>query len=160
MRKLAVPFAVMIMGVVLFFLWIERLPPFDGHPEPVETALEDLRTEQNAVRVSGTAHYPVRVSYEVPARWGHPAHTRWLFPLFGHQDTMGRYILAMVSSPVKPERLVAFEDMEIAGEARKPRIAVTPSVEQAFRDVGYTFADDYVLIMVYLDSVDSEAAAP
>ncbi len=151
MRKLAVPFALVGLGVVLFFLWVVRLPPFDGHPEPVPTELGALRVAHEAVRVEGTAHYPVRVSYEVPAQWGRPAHTRWLFPLFARQDTMGRFVTTMISHTVAPEELVAFEDLVIEGEARKPRVAVTPTVEQAFRDAGYTFAEDYVLVMTYLE---------
>ncbi len=156
MRKLAVPFALLGLGVVLFFLWMVRLPPFDGHPEPIDTPLSDLRTDQDAVRVAGTAHYPLRVSYDVPAQWGRPAHTRWLFPLFERQDTMGRFVTTMVSSTAPPEELVAFEDVVVSGEARKPQIAVTPTVERAFQDAGYSFAQDYVLVVTYLD----EAPAP
>ncbi len=151
MRKLAVPFALLGLGVMLYFLWVVRLPPFDGHPEPVPTALVDLRVEQEAVRVEGTAHYPLRVSYDVPAQWGRPAHTRWMFPLFERQDTMGRFITTMVSSPEEPENLVSFEDMIVSGEARKPQVAITPTVQQAFKDAGYSFAEDYVLVVAYLD---------
>jgi len=155
MRKLAIPFALLGLGVLLFFLWVVRLPPFDGHPEPVPTALADLRFDQDAVRVEGTAHYALKVSYEVPARWGRPAHTRWLFPLFERQDTMGRFVTTMISSPDAPERLVSFEDMVVEGEARKPQIAMTASVESAFQDLGYTFAEDYVLVVAYLDEAPS-----
>jgi hypothetical protein len=60
MRKLAVPFAIMAAGLLVFFLWMTRLPPFDGHPEPVDTPLADLRIKQEAVRITGTAHYALR----------------------------------------------------------------------------------------------------
>jgi hypothetical protein len=154
MRKLAVPFAMMVVALVGFFLWMNRLPPFDVHPEPVDTALVDLRVDQEAVRITGTAHYPLLVSYVVPAAWGRPAQKRWLFPMFGHQDTMGRTIVAMVSSPLEPERLVTYEDMTVEGEARTPRIAVTLGVEHAFRDAGYQFQEDYVLVVVYQEDAD------
>ncbi len=151
MRKLGIAFAVMAVAVVLFFLWTVRLPPFDGHPPPEPVALEELRIDQDAVEITGTAHYPLKVSYQVAGRFGRPATTRWLFPLFEHQDTAGRYIRAMVASHTQPERLVAYEDLTIQGEARKPRVAVTAGVERAFLDAGYTFADDYVLVVQYLE---------
>lgn len=159
MRKLALPFSIMLVTITLFFLWIARLPPFDGHPEPVPTALAELSYDQDAVRVEGTAHYVLRVSYDVGERWGRPAHKRYLFPLFERHDTMGRHILAMVSSPHEPERLVSFEDLAIDGEARKPQVAVTASVVRAFQEAGYSFDDDYVLVEVYLEP-SSGAAAP
>ena len=149
MRKLAFALAVMAAAVVLFFLWIARLPPFDGLPEPEVLAIEELRVEQEAVQVSGTAHYPLKVSYEVSGRFGRPATTRWLFPLFDHQDTAGRHVVAMISSLQQPERLVAYEDMTVVGEARKPRVAVTAGVERAFLVAGYTFDDAYVLVVEY-----------
>lgn len=155
MRKLAISFALLGLGVLLFFLWMVRLPPFDGHSEPVATPLSELRFDQDAVRVEGTAHYALKVSYDVPAKWGRQAHTRWLFPLFERQDTMGRSVTTMISSPVAPENLVSFEDMVVEGEARKPQIAMTASVETAFKELGYTFAEDYVLVVVYREEAPS-----
>jgi hypothetical protein len=95
------------------------------------------------------------VNYDVPAAWGRPAIKRWLFPIFEHQDTAGRTITAMFSSHIEPERLVTYEDMTVEGEARNPRIAMTSGVERAFRDAGYQFAVDYVLVVVYLEPSDT-----
>ena len=149
MKKLAPLYAALAIGLVLFFLWSARLPPFDGHPEPEDVAFEDVRVEHDTVRVSGTAHYPLRVAQERPGTFGRADSTWYLFPLFARQDTAGRFITVMVASPSEPESLASFEDLTLEGWALPPAAAMTPELVKAFESQGYSFADDYVVLELF-----------
>ena len=146
MKKLAPLFAAMAAALVLFFLWSARLWPFDGHPEPEEVALADLTVEHDAVRVTGTAHYPVRVTQERQGRFGHVGGTWYVFPLFDKGDTMSRTIRVIVATPVPIDDLAQYEDMTVEGYALPSPAAMTPSTEDMFQEQGYTFADDYFVV--------------
>ncbi|MCB9763436.1 MAG: hypothetical protein H6739_26955 [Alphaproteobacteria bacterium] len=149
MKKLVPIFLLLAAALVLFWLWTARLPPFDGHPEPVDLSVDDVRIEHDAVRVKGTAHYARRISQVRPARFMRPERTWYLFPLFPPGDTMSTEIRVMVASPYEPEELVAFEDVTVEGWALPPRAAVNAQVEQALREAGYSFMSDYALIEVF-----------
>lgn len=146
MKKLMAFLAALFVAFALFFLWTARLPPFDGHPEPVELTIDTVEVEHDAVRIVGTAHYPLRVALTRPARLGRPERTWYLFPLFGRGDTMSREIRVMVFTTREPEQLVAFEDLTVEGWALPPGAAMSPAAEDALRLAGYSFADDYVLL--------------
>lgn len=138
-----------VLFAVLYPLRLARRWPFDTWPTPVDTPLAEVRAEQDGVRVSGTAHYPVRILQRRPARTLIPAATWYLYPLFPTNDTVSREIRVLVASPVEPEEGVGFEDMTVTGLARPPRAVLGPDVEKAFVDAGYTFAADYVAVEAY-----------
>ena len=146
MKKLGVLVAVLVGVLVGFFLWMARLPPFDGYAEPVEVAFADLHVSLHESLVQGTAHYPVVVAVQRAGTLGRPDTTWWIFPFFGPGDTMGRQISAMAMSRVEPDDLVGFEDLTLACDVRPPGVAMTPEAERAFREAGYSFAQDYVLL--------------
>ncbi len=146
MKKLGALVAALVVALTTFFLWMARLPPFDGYGEPVPVPFEALDVDLVETRVEGTAHYPVVVTVERAGSFGRPSTTWWIFPLFDRGDTMGRQITAMVLSRVEPDDLVGFEDLTLDCDVRPPRVGMSPEAERAFRDAGYTFAADYVLL--------------
>ena len=148
MRKLAGLYIALAVGLLTFFLWSARIFPFDGHPEPEEVAWEDLRVEQDVVRVKGTAHFTLRVSQERKGRFGRPDRTWYVAPFMAPGDTMSTLVEVVVATPVEPEKLVAYEDMTVVGYALPKASAMTPALEEAFRDAGYTFLDEYFVIEV------------
>jgi hypothetical protein len=145
-RLLAGIVAALAVSVFAFFLWMARLPPFDGYADPVDAAFEDLHVDLHETRVKGTAHYPVVVSVNRAGSFGRPDETWWLYPLFAPGDTMGRTIYALVMARSAPEELIGFEDMTLECDVRPPRVGISPEAELAFRNAGYTFAPDYVLL--------------
>jgi len=149
MKKLVPLYALLVMALVSFFLWSARLWPFDGHAEPLVVSWEELSVEHDAVRVKGTAHYPVRVSQEREARFGHTGGTWYIFPLFPHGDTMGRKIKVIVATPVPIDDLASFEDMTVDGWALPAAAAMTPASENLFRDSGYSFEENYFVIEAF-----------
>jgi hypothetical protein len=149
MAKLGAFFAVLLLGTLGFFLWWNRLPPFHGHGDPVDVALAALSADQDEVRVEGTAHYPVRLSRTWPAHHFKPERTLWFFPLFEPKDTQSRSIAVMVASDTAPEALVSYEDLVVEGYARPPAARMDNQSQEAFLNLGYTFAPDYVLVETF-----------
>ncbi len=149
MKKLLALVSVLAGSVLIFFLWLSRLPPFDGLPEPTPVGFEALSAELDAVRVSGTAHLSVKQRLTRPPRLGRPEATLWLFPLFAKGDTAGRRITAMVLTPIAPDALAGLEDMTVEAWVRPPAAGMSPEAEDALRGAGYSFADDYVLLEAF-----------
>lgn len=149
MKKLGVFLAVLAVIVVLIPIKMARRWPFDAYPAPVDMALEEVLAEHDGVRVTGTAHYPIRLVQRHPATLLRPERTLYLYPLFPTHDTMGRTIRILVASELAPEEGVGFEDMTVVGLARPPLAVFGPEVEQAFLDAGYTFSPDVVAVEVY-----------
>lgn len=154
MKKVLPLYIALASLLVGFFLWSARLPPFDGHPEPEDVDWAELSVEQDAVRVQGTAHYALRVTQDRPGRFGRPDRVWYLFPLFDKQDTSGTIISVMVASPFEPEDMLSFEDVTLEGWALPKASAMSPRLEEAFREAGYTFQDDYFVIEVFPDDGD------
>ena len=148
-----------VAALATFYLWASRLPPFD-RAEPVELAFEDLDVSYEAVRVKGTAHYPIKMSQNRPATLFRPERTWYIFPLFPPGDTMGRQIKVMVVSPNEPERLVSLEDMTVEGWALPARAAYGPEVEQGMLSKGYSFADEYFVIELFEPEDEGGEAQP
>jgi len=149
MGKLAAFLTLLICIVVTYFLWWNRLPPFDGHGEPVPTEVSQLLVEMEEVQVKGTAHFPLRMSRTWPRGIFTPGRTLWFYPLFAFKDLEGRKIQAMVASDDEPDRLTSFKDIVVEGWARPPAARMDADSERAFLDVGYTFSEDYVLIETF-----------
>lgn len=149
MKKLAGLYIALAAGLLVFFLWSAQLWPFSGHPEPVDVAWEDLRVEHDAVRVSGTAHYTLRVSQDRDGRFGRPDRTWYVAPFMKPGDTSSTLIEVVVATTVEPERLVSYEDLTVEGYALPKSAAMTPALEEAFRNAGYSFVDDYFVIEAF-----------
>ena len=149
MGKLAWFFFALLLIMVSYFLWWNRLPPFDGHSAPVEVALSEVDAAMEEVQVVGTAHLPIRLSRTWPAGILRKERTLFFFPLFEKQDTTSRKIHLMVASDTPPDRLTSFEDVTIEGWARPPAARMDTASEKAFMDAGYTFAETYVLIETF-----------
>lgn len=137
--------------VYLFFGYLNRLPPFYGHPNTKVVAVGELRSSMIAVSVHGTAHYPLRISQPRPKTLTRPARTWWLFPLFPPDDTTGRSVRVMVMSTEEPDPIISFEDMTVDGWVRSGDELVTPDLRKAFQDEGYEFEDEVVLIERFAD---------
>jgi len=149
MRKLLAFVVVLLLGVVLFHLWWNRLPPFDGHAEPVDTPFEMLSEEDSSVRVVGMAHHAVRAERHYPGGFLTPDRHFWIWPLFAPDDTAGTRIEVMVASTVEPPWSVDFEDVIVEGWVRPPRSRVDETLEAALRQSGYHFDPDYVLVEMF-----------
>lgn len=149
MSKLACFFAALVIILISYFLWWNRLPPFDGHADPIEVSISEVDPAMEEVEVRGTAHLPVRLSRTWPAGFLRKERTLFFFPLFEEKDTKSRKIILMVASDTPPDRLSSFEDMTVAGWARPPAARMDAASEKAFIDAGYTFAEHYALIETF-----------
>ncbi len=150
MSKLVAFVAALLIALISYFLWWNRLPPFDGHGEPVPMAITEVLASMEEVQVEGTAHLPIRISRTWPAGFLRKERVLFFFPLFEKKDITSKKIHLMVATDTPPERLVSFEDMTVAGWARPPAARMDAASEQAFIDAGYTFAEQYVLIETFL----------
>ena len=140
MEKLGALVGVMVIGLVTFFLWLNRLPPFDALPEAPEVALMEVTAEDEAVTVTGTGHLMVKQRMVRPASLGRDEATLWLFPLV---------IAVMLVTPNEPDRLAGYEDFTVSGWARPAAALMTPGAEDELRSRGYSFADDYVVLEAF-----------
>jgi len=150
MSKLAAFVGALLIALISYFLWWNRLPPFDGHGEPVPVAITDVLASMEEVQVQGTAHLPIRISRTWPPGFLRKERVLFFFPLFEKKDITSKKIHLMVATDTPPDRLVSFEDMTVAGWARPPAARMDAASEQAFIDVGYTFAEEYVLIETFV----------
>ncbi len=149
-RRLLVLFAVsslLVLGAVSAAH--QGLGPFALRGEPVAQSWEQLSLELRRVSTRGTAHYPVRVKQSFKATWLNrdPA-LQHIFPLFAPGDTMGRDIRVLVMSQVEPDPILGFEDRQVVGLLRRPSSQwLTRGVLETFRDHGYGFEEDFLLLV-------------
>lgn len=149
MRKLLGFVGALIVGVLMFHLWWNRLPPFDGHSAPIEKAFAALNSQDGSVRVEGIAHHAVRAERYYPSGFLRSEKTFWIWPLFAPSDAHGRRIEVMVASTVAPPWGIDFEDVTVEGWVRPPRARVDENLEKALRGVGYDFDPHYLLIELF-----------
>ncbi len=149
MRKLLGFVGALIVGVLVFHLWWNRLPPFDGHSDPVDTPFSSLSPELDSVRVKGLAHHAVRAERYYPGGFLRSEKTFWIWPLFASNDPHGQKIEVLVASRVEPPWGVDFEDVVVEGWVRPPRSRVDEDIEKALRGLGYHFRSDYLLIEMF-----------
>ena len=138
-----VPFFV-VVGVVVGLIWWDRgAPPgFDPTPHPV--AISDVTRDHRGVRLTGTAHYEVRLRQKMQG-----GEVFVLLPLMKICDTMSREIKVLVRTQRTPEDMVTYEDMVVDGLARPPGRLVSPDVKDKLEDGGYHFADGFVLVEAF-----------
>ncbi|MBN1335532.1 MAG: hypothetical protein JXB39_06180 [Deltaproteobacteria bacterium] len=116
--------------------------------KPQQVSVEDLAPGQGLVEVRGTAHYPVRVAQDYRPSFLPPtSQIVWIFPLFQPGNTLGREIRILVLCYTEPDPILSFEMRSIVGWPRKPtRRRVATNVIEAFETLGYTFAEDWVVL--------------
>jgi hypothetical protein len=146
MKKLLGLILFLTISVVLFFMWWNRLPPFDGHPPPVERDFASIESTDDTVTITGMAHYALHASQTWPAGLLREEQTLWFFPLMPPGEGQSKRVTVMVGALNEPERGIDLEDLTITGWVRPPRARIGVDLERAFRDIGYMFEDDYILI--------------
>ncbi|MED5369654.1 MAG: hypothetical protein VX899_01445 [Myxococcota bacterium] len=149
MKKLSALMGVLALSLVMFFLWMTRSWPFDALPDAPVTAWEDASVEADALTVTGTAQYELRVSITRGAALGREEQTLYLFPLMKPGDINAKEIRIMVASPVEPDRFTTYEDLTVSGWALPPAAAMTYQLEDSFMERGYSFTDDYFVLEVF-----------
>ncbi|MFH1469896.1 MAG: hypothetical protein ABIO70_36265 [Pseudomonadota bacterium] len=129
-------------------IWAGALPLDLGGP-PAPVALGDLTVRSGHVVTEGTAHYPVRVSQAYAATLlRREQRTLHIFPLFPTHDSVSREVHVMVLTERDPDRLLGFEDLTVAGHTHRPSSRwLSRGVLDTFRDHGYTFPEDFVLLV-------------
>jgi hypothetical protein len=140
------PFLLVAGGATAIYWWDRGAPP-GFRPEAVPVTSDEITLEHRGVRLSGTAHYAVRVR-EVSAD-GAPA--RHIFPVFPKGDLTGKEIRVLVRTRRAPDELVGFEDLVVEGLARPPAGQVPPEARDALAQSGYHFADRWVLVDAWDD---------
>jgi hypothetical protein len=153
-------FVALVLGLMTWYLWLNRLPPFDGLPEPEPVTLQEVTAAHDGVRVEGTAHFPVRIRYVEPARIGRPEQTRFLFPMLPLRDTSGRRVRVMISSAREPDPVVSYADLTVDGFARPGGAFLSGAAVDALRRAGYTLEDDLVVIEEYPPPAGRPEPAP
>ena len=149
MRKLIVFVFALVVGLFLFHQWWNRLPPFDGHGDPVDVSYEELHSDLDAVRVSGLAHHAVKISRVDPGGLLQSERTYWIWPLFAPGDSSSTRIKTMVASLEEPPWGVDFEEREVVGAIRPLRSFVSPEVEEKLVQVGYDWDPDAYVIQQF-----------
>ena len=149
MRKLIVFVFALVVGLFLFHQWWNRLPPFDGHGDPVDVSYGELHSDLNAVRVSGLAHHAVKISRIDPGGLLQSERTYWIWPLFAPGDSSSTRIKTMVASLEEPPWGVDFEEREVVGTIRPLRSFVSPEMEEKLVQVGYDWDPDAYVIQQF-----------
>lgn len=138
-----VPFCLVASAAIGVVWWDRGAPPgFNPTPHPVELA--EITRDHRGVRLTGTAHYEVRLRQKME---GGDVYT--LFPLMKSGDTMSREIKVLVRTQRTPEDMVTYEDMVVDGLARPPGRLVSPDVRDKLEEGGYHFAEGFVLVEAF-----------
>jgi len=132
---------VAVSAIVVGIIWWDRGAPPGFRPPTVDVALSDLSFDHRGVRVEGTAHYNIRLTQG----------DYLIYPLMARGDTTGKNILAMVRTRRMPDRLIGLEDVTVEGFARPPGQIINRSVTEPLLARGYSFDEDFVLILEYDD---------
>ncbi len=138
-----VPFFLVAGGAIGLWWWDRGAPPgFNPTPHPV--AVADVTRDHRGVRLTGTAHYEVRLRQKM--RGGE---TYVLFPLMKSGDTMTREIHVLIRTQRVPEDMVTYEDLVVDGLARPPGRLVSPEIMEQLEAGGYHFTERFVLVEAF-----------
>ena len=119
-------------------------------PTPESLDLPQVDITHPVVTTAGTAHYPVRVKQVFRNGVLGRQYTVWLYPLFPLGDILGKEIQYLVLDPRQPDPILGFEDRSFTAEVAEPtEKKVTLRVREAFQAEGYTFADDWLLLLAH-----------
>ena len=141
-----IPFLVVATAATGIYCWDRGAPP-GFRPEAIAVTSDDISLDNRGVRLTGTAHYPVRVRQVTDGG----ASERIIFPVFPKGDVTGREIRVIVRSMRVPDDMLGFEDVTIEGFARPPSGVVPPDARRAFTEAGYHFAEGWVLVDAWDD---------
>lgn len=135
---------VLVSSVAIGLYWWDRGAPPGFRPRVVDVAPDEVDYDHRGVRITGTAHYTVRLTQK--ARSG----TTWyLFPVMERGDTSGRYVHVIVRTKTAPDDLLGLEDVVVEGLARPPGAIVGPQVREALIEAGYELDEKVVLIEAF-----------
>jgi len=149
MRKLLLFITVLLASLFLYYLWWNRLPPFDGHDAPVDTPFSELHAGSKEVRVEGTAHHVGSFKRHYESGFMRPARDLWFWPLFPLNDTRSKLVTVVVASNTAPEKNVHYEDVTVEGFVRPPGARLGTAFEANLRKEGYRFDPAYILIEMF-----------
>jgi hypothetical protein len=98
------------------------------------------------------AHYGVVVEQTRPGNLARAEEKRWLYPLMAPYDAEQGMVRVLVSSPVRPEDLVAYELMTVEGWLSRATPEKVPyDVEiKLGRTSDYYFADQMLLLEAHV----------
>ena len=105
--------------------------------EAVEVELGELDGSHKIVTVSGTAHYPVRISQTHQRGFPRKSVEFHIFPLFPQGNTHDREIYTLIMARDRPDGILGFEDRTITGRVRPVSEVVTPRTLDEYVDEGY-----------------------
>ncbi|MCB9780350.1 MAG: hypothetical protein H6742_17430 [Alphaproteobacteria bacterium] len=137
------PFLLVSTAATGLYWWDHGAPP-GFQPRVVDVSVQDVDYDNRGVRISGTAHYTVRLTQraESGAAW-------YLFPLMEKGDTTGRYVEVIVRTRTAPDDLLGLEDVVVEGLARPPGAIVGPAVREALIEAGYELDEKVVLVEAF-----------
>jgi hypothetical protein len=146
MKKLLGLILFLAIYLVIFFMWWNRIAPFDSHPAPIERDFVSIESTDKTVTISGMAHYALHASQTWPAGLLRHEQTLWFYPLMPPGDGQSKRVTIMIAGLEEPERGIDLEDLTVTGWVRPPRARIGVDLEAAFREQGYIFEGDYILI--------------
>ena len=142
----SIPALVVVFVALGLVTWRRgALPGFQ--PTVHDVAWSALSEADRGVRVSGTAHYPVRLKAGDPA----DGPVSYLFPLFDKGDTAGREIRVLVKTRIAPDPLLGYEERTVVGLVQPIGNSVPSDARHALELEGYTFAPAPLLITTFED---------
>jgi len=105
--------------------------------DPVEVELHEVNDSFQVVTVSGTAHYPVRISQTHQRGFPRKKIEFHIFPLFPKGNTHDREIRILGMSRERPDGILGFEDRTITGKVRPVHEVIMPKTLDEYVDEGY-----------------------
>ena len=125
------------LGGGLLFAGQLGVGPLAISADPVAVELHEVNDSYRVVTVSGTAHYPVRISQTHQRGFPRKEIEFHIFPLFPQGNTHDREIRILGMSRVRPDAILGFEDRTITGKVRPVHEVITPKTLDEYVDEGY-----------------------
>jgi hypothetical protein len=157
----AIPFAAIVAAGIGASLIVGRgEPPCTVHVAvPVDALDPEL---DGCVATAGQAHYEAVIQQTFGGGlFGEDQH-KYLFPLMPAGNTEEREVRVLVLTERAPERLVAYEQMELTGRvvrATPERVPYSAEI-QLGKAGGYFFTDDMVVVLPDRITSDGEVWVP
>ena len=157
----AIPFGAIVAAGIGAYLLVGRGPgPCASH---VQVPLDALDPEvEPCVTTSGQAHYGAVIRQTHPGGLLAEERRRYLFPLLPQGQVDEREVRVLVLTEREPERLVAYEAMQVSGRvvrATPDRVPYSAEI-QLGEAGGYFFTDDMVVLLPDAIVSDGETWRP
>jgi len=137
----------LVSAVAVGVVWWDRGAPPGFRPSLVDVTPDQISYDNRGVRLSGTAHYAVRLTQKA-SKGDRVWH---LFPVLPLGDTMSRHVRVVVRTEREPDPMLGFEDVEIEGLARPPGAIIGPQVREALIQAGFELDEKLVLVEAFDD---------